>query len=282
MNKNWLYSSRHLIMNGGPHSKPDLDFVYSGDAWRVFPKAVCATWPSDFDKMSEGQFWYVIKDAPFDITQLKVKRRYEITKGVRNFSVSVVDNVDAVKDQLYNVYNESLKGYAGEVLNAISEERFYMFCKALSGHNNLVFAARSRDTDKMCGYAHVPLYGDWAAFSALKTIPEYEKQGVNAALVAGILDHLAPYLAKEGFYFCDGSRTLFHQTAFQDYLEKYFQFRKAYCKLNVVYNPRLYFVLKALFPFRKILRPLSSNPQVRGLLALLEMENIVRTQNNKK
>jgi len=143
---------------------------------------------------------------------------------------------------------------------------------------NVVFVVRHIQTNKICGFAHVPLYKDWAAFSIMKTIPSYERLGVNAALVSGILEYLAPHLSKEGFYFSDGARTLLHQTAFQDYLEKYFLFRKAFCKLNVAYNPRYSFLVKALFPFRGILRIFSQVPLVRGLLAVLELENIVRTQ----
>lgn len=282
MKENWLYTSRHMIARGGPHREPDLTYIRSGEVWRDYPKAVCATWSSEFDLLTEGNYWYVIKDTPFEVTQLKAKRRYEITKGLRNFSVSVVGDVEAVRDELYEVYLGSLKGYSGEGVKTMSKESFCSFCKVLNnrqlnnGGMNLVFAVRSKLSGKMCGFAHVPLYHDWAAFSTMKTIPEYERLGVNAALVAGILEHLAPRLANKGFFFSDGARTLYHKTAFQDYLEKYFQFRKAYCRLNVAYNPRYKYMVKILYPFKGILSRLSFLQPVRGLMAVLTIENIVR------
>ena len=40
----------------------------------------------------------------------------------------------------------------------------------------------------------------------------------------------------KNFYICDGERNILHETSFQNYLEKYFGFRKAYCKLNLKYR----------------------------------------------
>lgn len=46
-------------------------------------------------------------------------------------------------------------------------------------------------------------------------------------MVARILEDNNDRLNK-GFYINDGARSIRHETAFQDYLEKYFGFRKAY------------------------------------------------------
>ena len=52
-------------------------------------------------------------------------------------------------------------------------------------------------------------------------MPETEKLGINGAIVARILED---YTEKGQFskYICDGARSIQHETAFQDYLEKYF------------------------------------------------------------
>lgn len=44
-------------------------------------KPYLARWTSSFDCGHETNWWYVIKDTPFDINELKKKRRYEIRKG---------------------------------------------------------------------------------------------------------------------------------------------------------------------------------------------------------
>ena len=75
-----------------------------------------------------------------------------------------------------------------------------------------------------------------------------EREGVNFALIYGILSYFDKEL-REGCYLCDGSRVLVHKTHFQDFLEKYFQFRKAYCVLHVGYRFPLNLIVKILFPF---------------------------------
>lgn len=69
-------------------------------------------------------------------------------------------------------------------------------------------------------------------------------------MVAAVVEDYNDRLGKN-FYINDGARSISHETNFQDYLEKYFGFRKAYCKLHVAYNRRIKLVVKVLFPFRK-------------------------------
>lgn len=55
-------------------------------------------WTDNFDCGFETNWWYVIKDKPFDIDALKSKRRYEIRKGRKNFGVEKVNPKDIVDD----------------------------------------------------------------------------------------------------------------------------------------------------------------------------------------
>jgi len=133
----------------------------------------------------------------------------------------------------------------------------------------------------MAGYAFLTReHQNYIDFCVLKTKPEYERLSVNAALVAGILDYYNEFLSNGG-YICDGSRSINHETAFQDYLEKYFDFRKAYCKLHIEYNPKYKWVIKLLYPMRKILLKLDGVGIVHSLNSVLRMEEIVRSDNVK-
>lgn len=113
-------------------------------------------------------------------------------------------------------------------------------------------------------------YGDYIDFCVLKTIPECERLGVNAALVNAILEENRNRFGN-GFYICDGSRSVFHETAFQDYLEKYFEFRKAYCVLKIHYRFPLNLAIKVLFPFRNYIKGNSKIVgQIKGVLKMEE------------
>ncbi len=101
-----------------------------------------------------------------------------------------------------------------------------------------------------------------------------EKNAINAAMVAGILEYYKDRFNGQ-FYINDGSRSIRHETAFQDYLEKYFEFRKAYCYLNVKYRKGFGVIVKILYPFRKHISP--DTKIGSKLSAILKMEEICRT-----
>lgn len=107
-------------------------------------------------------------------------------------------------------------------------------------------------TISLVGYSVLRKKNGVIYFDVEKTDPDSEKDGVNAATVYGILNYYKDEL-KNGCYICDGEKPINHQTHFQDYLEKYFGFRKAYCKLNVKYKKGVGAVVKILYPFRKVL-----------------------------
>ena len=89
-------------------------------------------------------------------------------------------------------------------------------------------------------------------------------------MVAGIVEWYV-HLGRDGSYLCDGARNVSHQTCFQDFLIKYFGFRRAYCKLNIKYRPIVGFAVKLLFPFRSILKD-SHNSKIRMVSSVLKME----------
>ena len=87
-----------------------------------------------------------------------------------------------------------------------------------------------------------------------------------------------PKRGQFGKYICDGARSISHETNFQDYLEKYFGFRKAYCKLHIAYNPRVKWIVKMLFPFRKMLHRFDQIGFVHQINSVLYMEELCRSE----
>ena len=67
-----------------------------------------------------------------------------------------------------------------------------------------------------------------------------------------ILNH---YLEKENIRFVSsGSRSINHTTQTQDYKERTFGYRKAYCKLHIEYNPKIKWIINGAYPFRNLLK----------------------------
>lgn len=119
-------------------------------------------------------------------------------------------------------------------------------------------------------------YEDYIDFNILRVRPAYEKYAINAAIIYQIVIDNNEFMEKGG-YICDGSRSIRHETAFQNYLEKYFGFRKAYCRLNIKYKPIIGVIIKVIYPVRKVLDKLDNIGIVHSINALLKMEEVIRS-----
>ena len=144
----------------------------------------------------------------------------------------------------------------------------------------MVYGGFDRETGSLCAYARLRREGLYADFSVMKVIPACERRGVNAAMVSGILADLHGFLTQGG-YICDGSRSVNHETAFQDYLEKYFGFRKAYCRLHVRYKWWLALMVKCLYPFRELLAKIDKISIIHLVNGVLKMEEYTAERERK-
>lgn len=268
----WKYYNRGAIPTTPPHLPPDLLPVEDGRIWRVGNRRPwLARWTEDFDCGEETAFWYVIKDTPFDVATLKAKRRYEITRGQRYFDVKEIDP-NAYKEDLYEIVKAAWEAYPAAYRPTLDRQRF--IDGVASWRYYKVYGAFSRETGVLSAYALLRREGRYIDFYNLKARPEAEPFGVNAALIAALLADQRVFL-EEGGYICDGARNVSHETAFQDYLEKYFGFRKAYCRLRVRYRWPIGWAVCLLYPLRRICKR-------HALQALLRTEELARQCRTQK
>lgn len=251
MNMGWRYYNHALLPTSAPHEKVNVSLLADKEIWKNQQGMVFfARWTSDFDCKSEEKWWYVIKDSEFDISALKAKRRYEINKGKKNFNIEVIQPQNYISE-IIEIHKKAYEEYPEKYRPEVDEQKLTKQIENWTG-NTLIYGAFSVEDNRLVGFAMLIKEKDHANFAMLKTIPLYERFGINAAIVAGILEDFADEL-KAGYYICDGERSLFHETNFQEYLEKYFGFRKAYCKLHIKFRPIVSFVLTILAPFKELL-----------------------------
>lgn len=268
----WTYYNHAAVPTTAPHEEVDLTPLKDGSVWKLRGGYVAfARYTTDFDCKEETSFWAVIKDDEYDISKLKAKRRYEITKGRRNFEVRRIEAKKYAED-IWNVADEAFAAYPKAYRPTLHHDNFIK--DVMSWQNDNVYGAFQRTDHKMCGYAKLEVHDSYIGFSVQKTIPDSEQDGVNAALVDGILLDLADELA-DGKYILDGFRPVNHRTNFQDYLEKYFGFRKAYCKLDIVYNPKIRWAIPILWKLRNVIQKYDGR-FVHKINAVLRMEAISR------
>ena len=267
----WRYYNHAAIPTTPPHEDPDITPVLDGKVW---DKGVyLARWTTNFDCKEQTNWWHVIKDTPYDTTDLKAKRRYEINRGKKFFDVVQI-NPQQYKEELYEVQIQAFAAYPKKYRPTTDRASFMASINKWSTY--YVFGVFDRESNELCGYAALYKKNEKCVdFRVLKTKPIHEKRSVNAALVDGVMNFFNDFLSNGG-YITDGERSISHETAFQDYLEKYFGFRKAYCNLHIEYNPRYSWVVKLLYRFRWLFSKLDGIGIIHQLNSLMCIENIVR------
>lgn len=289
--KGWKYYNHAAIPTTEPQEEVDMDAIENGHVWKIGGGTpLLARWTTDFDCGYETNWWYVIKDEPFDISTLKSKRRYEVKKGIKNFDVRHINPVD-YKDELYKVQVAAFSAYPekyrpanltveklGESIDKWIQNGSDVFGTFRINENEDQVTGVQQDENVLSilvGYSVLTKKNKVIYFDIEKTNPAFERDGVNAATVYGILEYYEDDL-RNGYYISDGERPINHETHFQDYLEKYFGFRKAYCKLNVAYQKNIKRIVNVLYSFRRVLIKFDKNPSIHKINGVLKMEEIVR------
>jgi len=270
-NKEWRYYNHSLLPTCAPHETPNTSLLSNRDFWTAgWPsKPLFARWTSDFDCNQHTEWWYCVKDTPYEIDSLSSKKRYVITKARKFFNVKIINPVDYA-EELASVQIAAFSAYPESYRPNVNYENLVSYFSQET--NSIYFGAFFVDTNELCGYSVLTEHKNYVSFSVQKTKPNFEKYEVNAALVDCICLHYSPFLSKE-FYIYDGERSIFHETSFQSYLEKYFGFRKVYCKLHLRYRPVVAAIIHVIYPFRKLFSN-SNNSLLKKVNAVLKMETI--------
>lgn len=277
----WKYYNHAAVPTTPPHISPNLKPIESGEIWSLDGSPYLVRYTTDFDCGYETQWWYCIKDTPLDVMTLSSKKRYEITKGTKNFKVKQIDPTE-YKELLYQITVDAYSAWSKAYRPTVDRADFLKKIDTWQAPI-VVLGAFSKSTGELCGYCFLKENSDFVEFSMMRTKPSCEKLGVNAAMVAGVCEHYNGRLSTDdGFYINDGARNILHKTAFQDYLEKGFGFRKAYCRLHIFYRKPLGLLVNMLMPFRKMLYKLDRIGLVSKINGILRMEEICRSQTAQK
>ena len=127
--------------------------------------------------------------------------------------------------------------------------------------------------NSLVAYAEIRQMKDVINTSVLKFHPSFLTDYTSYALFYKLIEY---YLGKcEKRYITNGARSISHDSNIQYFLIEKFNFRKAYCKLNVCYRPILRHFIQLIYPFKKLTGKLTIWP-FESLHALLTQEYIKR------
>lgn len=217
------------------------------------PHVYFATYVSEFDCLENTSWWFTIKDSEYNVSFLSAKKRYEITKARKFCRTEKIDTDDYI-DEIIECYIESFSGYP-ELYRPKNFDRCALrnqFIRVIYSTHCRLYGTFFRENNKLIGFNYVEKQGDFVRLISQKTIPSYEKYNSNAALLDCLLEDWNDELRNGTIVITNGSRSIKHQTNFNEYLEKYFGFRKAYSKLQIVYRFPLNLLIPCLKPFIKL------------------------------
>lgn len=269
----WQYYNHAALPKCKPHETPDLTVFQVHNLWSkgVFKKALFAKYTTNWDCDEETGWYWVIKDTPICLENLKSKHRYEIKKGIANFEVKPIEPCN-YPDELYEIAVDTLKTYPSAYQNIPSKEQFVKMLPTWE----FTFGAFSKENERLCGYIIMVERDEVLYYSEQRVLQSCEKQYINSALVFGMLDYYKERI-EAGAYIVDGEKNINHITNHQEYLCSKMGFRKANCKLNIVYRPGIRVIVNILWSFRKVIKKYDLRlPLIHSLNGVMKLEAVIR------
>lgn len=269
---NWFYYNHAAIPSTPPHVTPSTECIDSGEIWHIEGNTpLLARWTTDFDCGYETNWWYVIKEAPFDMAALSAKEQKSIRQALRKTEAKIIKMTEHT-EELYECYKEAFARYDSATIPMTIEE-FSDYCKT-TDEKHECWGTFELETHHLTGYMTVYVLDGVAETLNAKFDCRYLKTQASDALYYYILTH---YLNERGLkYVSGGERSISHVTGTQDYKIKRFGYKKAYCKLNLVYNPKIKPFVKIAYAFRGLFKLLDKIRIFHLVNGVIAMERIVR------
>lgn len=270
----WRYYNHAIIPTVAPHEEPDLQPIKDGSIWSITSgngnKPLFARYTTDFDCGIDTGYWYIVKDAPFIMDEIDKKYQKAIQRALKRCEVRRIDAVAEFED-IYEVYEAAVNNYQN-IDNRVSKENFR---EGVKRDGLDYWGAYDIATGKMAGWMSCQNNGDWTETISAKYHPELQSLRPSDAIHYAILTHYLNELGQK--FICSGSRSLNHKTNVQDYKIKNWHFRKAFCKLHLVYRKDINIILKILYPFRNLLMKIDNITAIHQINSVLLMESIARS-----
>jgi len=249
--------------NGAPHEEPKLEEKDVKALLKQGGLLVRNTY--GFDQKEESCFWYVIKDTFQGLDELSSNERNKVRRSIKALVFKRID-IDLLKAEGWEILKATYEDYA--VSDREMDEN--VFADYLSSCEKQPFDYWGVfDGEQLIGFCTVWLWTDDSCeYGLIGLRPEYKHN--NTYPYYGLFHSMnAYYLGEKKLrYVADGARSITEHSHIQDFLIQNFNFRKAYCKLDVYYNIWMKVAVKLLYPFRKTL----SLPRIKAVLNMEAMQ----------
>ncbi len=214
----------------------------------------------------ETDWWYIICDT-YDPKMNSSNTRSKINRGNKRCSVKLI-GAEWIADQGYGCYTTAFERYKNAI--PASEEDF---------RKNILSTLRAPFEywgvfveNRLVGYCQCIIENSEVATNVIKFDPSFLKDYTSYALINSLLMH---YVVERHMSVSNGNRPVAHDSNMQGFLLK-LGFRRQFCRLNVVYQPWLEFVVQTLYPLRKLITTMPGLGLVNKLQSILFQEELRR------
>ena len=266
--KGWKYYNHAAIPECAPDEKANLQAILDGSIWKLDGKPLLARWTEDFDCKEKTEWWYIIKEGPFDINELSAKRRKNIRQSLKKCKVIKINPEENI-EELYKVYESAYMRYI-DADNYMTYDKFVEKCKRDKAEKYDYWGGYIADNDQLTIKKH-----DYYVESCIaKYNPQFLNYRVSDAIHYTVLEEYLNIQKKR--YITAGERSINHVTNAQKYKIENFNFRKAYCNLHLVYRPPIKIIINFLYPFRIFIKKYNKNIFFHQVSSVLLLEEISR------
>ncbi len=217
-----------------------------------------------FDQDEISSFWYVIKSDFGGIEELPTKVRNMVRNSLKKLDIRKVSS-DELLTKGYEVYQLANLSYKVKADGVSFDE----FRKRIKLHKNYEYwACFDKETSHMVAFSINHVFNSHAEYETMKANPEYLKGSFYPYY--GLLFAMNEYYLQslQLDYVNDGTRSITEHSNIQPFLIKNFNFRKAYCQLQIEYVWWLKLIIYTLYPFKNLIKI----PRLRSLLNMEAMK----------
>lgn len=205
----------------------------------------------DFDTETPTQNWYIIRDQYYEIDEYPSKNtRKHIRKALSVYEYKKIDKEEMLQNgyQVYNECSDRFDKMLGEDLS-FNEYKERLEISIQNGYE--FWAGYYRETGEMAMWEALYIKGDMVVESMERLSSRFTKHNPTYGLNHELTRY---YLQERGYrYINAGFRSLDGHSNVQSFLIDKFQFRKAYCRIQMYVPLWLKIGLLSLYPIAGIL-----------------------------
>jgi hypothetical protein len=218
----------------------------------------------------ETNWWHMVCKK-YNLADTSKYTRSKIRRGLKRLQIRHAEPIWLAENG-YECHVKSYERFQGA--SPMNQEEFYSFFASLNGLPFVNLWVAEKDNE-LQGYFLCRHEDNGAFMHSMNVTPSGLSDYAAYALIHHVLEH---YLNEKGVPVSNGSRSISHATAMQDFLLK-FNFEREYSKLHVIYRPDVQKAVRMLFPFRKFIKTFEKFPVIQKVTAVLFQEEIIRRQN---